>query len=210
MLTLLKNNRAAGMGFPATVDAAYLIAKDWMSSTAQVADSRGVIARGAAYMLADDIRVLAIVPPSPTPPKKKVQFKARAGSRAELNRAPIPSPSTADANARLRDARRRAGTCFECGESGHAVRNCPHLALVANEADAIANDELDEDALYAAQLQYAMVPAPGQHAMMTTDCVLFSPNEVIFDNAASTSVCENPDLLTDIVQSATPTIIGGV
>jgi len=39
--------------------------------------------------------------------------------------------------------------------------------------------------------------------------VLFSPYEVIFDNAASTSLFENPDLLTDIVPSAAPTIIEG-
>ena len=68
------------MGFPATIDVGYLIAKDWMSFIARVADSRGVIARGASFMLADDVRVLAIVPPAPTPPKKKVQPKTRAGS----------------------------------------------------------------------------------------------------------------------------------
>ena len=45
MLTVLKNNCAARMGLPATVDAAHLVAKDWMSSTAGVANSRGVIAR---------------------------------------------------------------------------------------------------------------------------------------------------------------------
>jgi len=56
------------------------------------------------------------------------------------------------------------------------VRNCSHLGLVASEADAILNDALDEDALHAAQLQYAIIPAPSQHVMMTTDCVLFSPH----------------------------------
>jgi hypothetical protein len=69
ILTVLKNNRTACMGFPAIVDAAYLIAKNWMSSTARLVDSRGVIAHGATCMLADDVRVLAIVPPAPTPPK---------------------------------------------------------------------------------------------------------------------------------------------
>ncbi len=43
-----------------------------------------------------------------------------------------------------------ADTCSECSESGHVVRNYPHLALVVNEANAMANDELDEDAMYAA------------------------------------------------------------
>ena len=104
-------------------------------------------------MLADDVRVLAIYCLSGTyPPKKKVQPKARAESRAEPIRAPIPRPPIVDANARLHDVRRRAGTCFERGESGHVVRDCPHLALVASEAEPIFNDELDENALYAAQL----------------------------------------------------------
>ena len=87
MLTVLKNNYASGLGFPATVEAAYLIAKDWMRSNARAADLRGVIARGAAFMLADDVRVLAIVPTASTTPKKKVQPKIRADperSRSEL------------------------------------------------------------------------------------------------------------------------------
>jgi hypothetical protein len=103
-------------------------------------------------MFANDVLVLAIVLPAPTPPKKKVQPKARAESGAQPIRAPIPRHPIADANARLRGVRRRARAYFECGESGHVVRNCPHLALAASEADTILNDELDEDALYASQL----------------------------------------------------------
>ncbi len=87
---------------------------------------------------------------------------------------------------------------------------CPHRALVAIETDAIAEDELDEDALYAAHVQYAMVLYPGQHEMMTADQVFFSPSEGIFYNAASTSVFANPDPLSHIVPSAVPTIAGGV
>ena len=208
MLTVLKNNRAAGMTFPATVDAAYVIAKDWMSSTARVADSRGIIARGAAFMLADEVRVLAIVPPAPTSSRKKTQPKTHARARVP-GPPPSPPPPTLDAKAKLREDRRR-GACFECGETGHVALRCPHRALVASEAEAIVEDELDEDALYAAQVQYGMVPAPGQHVMMMADRVLFSPSEVIFDNAASTSVFENPDLLSHIVPSATPTMVGGV
>jgi len=45
---------------------------------------------------------------------------------------------------------------------------------------------------------------------MTTDCVVFSSHEVIFDNATSMLVCDNPDLLTDIFPSATPIMFGGV
>ena len=62
MLTVHKTIRATCTGFPATVDVAYLIAKDWKSSTARVRNSRGVIARVAAFMLADVLRVLVIVP----------------------------------------------------------------------------------------------------------------------------------------------------
>jgi len=137
------------MGLPAAVDATYLIAKDWMSSATRVVDLRGVIPRGAAFMLADGRRARPCDYHSGTyPSKEKVQPKARVGSRAEQIRALISRPPITDANASLRDVRRRAGTYFESGESGHIVRNCPHLALVASEADAILNDELDEDTLY--------------------------------------------------------------
>ena len=42
------------------------------------------------------------------------------------------------------------------------------------------------------------------------DRVIFSPAEVIFDNAAARSVFENLELLCDIVKSDIPTTIGGV
>ena len=45
---------------------------------------------------------------------------------------------------------------------------------------------------------------------MTADYVLFAPEEVIFDTSASKSVFMNPDLLTDVVPNASPTVIGGV
>ena len=158
-------------------------------------------------MLADEVRVLAIVPPAPISSRKKNQPKSQTRSR---NPGPSSSPPTNDAKAKFREERRKTGSCFECGESGHTAWRCPHRALVATEAEAIVEDELDEDALYAAQVQYGMVSAPGQRAMMTCDRVLFSPSEVIFDNAASTLVFVNPDLLSHIVPSAAPTIVGGV
>ncbi len=48
--------------------------------------------------------------------------------------------------------------------------------------------------------------------MQTDDqeCVFFSPTEVIIDNAASLSLFQNMELLRDIVQSDTITVIGGV
>ena len=54
-----------------------------------------------------------------------------------------------------------------------------------------------------------MIPAPGHHAMMTADYVHFSPSEITIDNAALITVFENPYLLSDIVPSVMPTMIGG-
>ncbi len=76
MLTVLKNNHAAGMAFPVTVEAAYAIAKDWMSSTARVYDAHRIVAHGAAFMLADEVRVLAVVPPTLSFSRKKGKSKA--------------------------------------------------------------------------------------------------------------------------------------
>jgi hypothetical protein len=60
------NGRSAGGAFPESANAAYVIAKDWKSASVRAADSRGVIANGAAFMLADDVRALN-VDPVPTP-----------------------------------------------------------------------------------------------------------------------------------------------
>ncbi len=131
MLTVLKNNRVAGMGFQAVVDVAYIVAKERMCSTARV-----------AILLTADVRVLAIVPPAPSPPKKKVQLKSRAGSRAKPSRAPISRPPITDANARLCDVQRRAGPCFECGESGHIMRkflkSSPHSKQDRRDGERLA------------------------------------------------------------------------
>ena len=45
----LTNGRAAGQAFPATSDEAYIIAKDWRSSSARVADSHGIMANGPVF-----------------------------------------------------------------------------------------------------------------------------------------------------------------
>jgi hypothetical protein len=52
---------------------------------------------------------------------------------------------------------------FKRGETGR----CPRQTLIATETEAIVEDEQDEDALYAAQEQYGMAPAPDKHSMMT-------------------------------------------
>ena len=53
MVLYLTNGRAAVHAFPATVDEAYMIAKDWKSSSVRVADSRGIVADEAVFILAD-------------------------------------------------------------------------------------------------------------------------------------------------------------
>jgi hypothetical protein len=45
---------------------------------------------------------------------------------------------------------------------------------------------------------------------MTTDYALFTPEKVIFDTAASNPVFKNPNLLTNVAPSGSPTVNGGV
>ncbi len=108
-----------------------------------------------------------------------------------------------DAEKEVREARQRAGTCYKCGEAGHAIRNCPRQALAAIEIDEATRYEIDD-----AVAQAAMYAA--HCAIMTTDYALFATKEVIFDTAASKSVFKNPDLLTNVTPSASPTVIGGL
>jgi hypothetical protein len=108
-----------------------------------------------------------------------------------------------DAEKEIRVARQRAGTCYKCGEAGHAIRNCPRHALAAIKIEAATRDEIDDAAAQAAM--YA-----AHYALMTTDYALFAPEEVIFDTATSKSVLKNPNLLTNVAPSGSPTVIGGV
>ena len=195
MVLYLTNGRVAGQAFPATADEAYIIAKDWKSSSARIADSRGIIANGAIFMLADEVRVLAVVP-SPVAPNRRPRPAVR-------DRALKPWRLMTDAEKEVRVARQRAGTCYKCGEAGHAIRNCPRQALAAIEIEAATRDEIDDAAAQAAM--YA-----AHYALVTTDYALFAPEEVIFDTAASKSVFKNPNLLTNVAPSGSPTVIGGV
>ncbi len=49
MMLYLTNVRAARNAFPATIDEAYTILKEWKSFSAQVVDSHGVIATGVVF-----------------------------------------------------------------------------------------------------------------------------------------------------------------
>ncbi len=100
-------------------------------------------------------------------------------------------------------ARQRAGTCYKCGEAGHAIRSCPHQALAAIEIEAATRDAIDDVAAQATI--YA-----AHYVLVTTDYELFAPDDVIFDTAASKSMFKNPNLLTNAASSGFPTVIGGV
>jgi len=58
----ITNGITAGQSIPATADEAYIIAKNWKSFSTRVTDSRRIIAKGLAFMLADEVCAFAIVP----------------------------------------------------------------------------------------------------------------------------------------------------
>ncbi len=60
MFIHLMNGRSDVGAFLEFANAAYVIAKVWKSDSVRVADSRGVIASGAAFMLAADVRALIV------------------------------------------------------------------------------------------------------------------------------------------------------
>jgi len=70
MVLYLTNGRVAGQASSATADEAYIIAKNRKTSSARVADSRGIIANGAIFMLADEVRALAFISSLVGPNKK--------------------------------------------------------------------------------------------------------------------------------------------
>ncbi len=145
------NGRDAGQPFPAIADEAYTIAKEWKSFTAWAADSRGINANGSIFMLADEVRVLAITPSSSRMAKKKKQPTAE--ERVQNPRTPKTGAELA-----LREAHQKARTCYRCSEPGHVIRNCPQHALATIEAEANTRDEAD-DAATQASLYVAMYAA---------------------------------------------------
>ncbi len=152
MVLYLTNSKVAGQAFPATADEAYIIGKVGKSFSARVADSRGIIANGAVFLLADKGRALAIVP--------SLVASNRKPKPAGRDRALEPWRLMIDAEKEIREARQRTGTCNKWGETGHKVRQCPHHALAAIEIEATKRDEFDNNAaqapIYAAQ--YALWP----------------------------------------------------
>ncbi len=70
MVLCLINGIVAGQAFLVTADEAYIIAKDWKSSSARVTDLRRIVADGENCMLADEVRALAVVPSHVAPNRK--------------------------------------------------------------------------------------------------------------------------------------------
>jgi hypothetical protein len=220
MFVHLMNGRSAGGAFPESANAAYVIAKDWKSASARVTDSRGVIASGAAFMLADDVRAL-IIDPVPTPsarrptiatPARKLSsgVPTRGSARSAMrSKVRFSSPPMMRAAATRRALALDKRACYNCNEVGHLFAQCPHPVLVA-----VGDEDDEESALYDAAMRRddatcMMTRSVSVHAV-DHELVCFSPTEVILDNAASRSLFENTELLQDIVQSDAPTMIGGV
>ena len=99
--------------------------------------------------------------------------------------------------------------CYNCNVVGHLFAQCPYPILVA-----VGDEDGEESALYdtAMRRDDAACIMKRSVYMQAVDheVVFFSPTEVVLDNAASRSIFENIELLQDIVQSDTPTVIGGV
>ncbi len=93
-------------------------------------------------MLADEVRALAVLP-SPVAPNRRPRPAVR-------DRALKPWRLIPDAEKEVRVAHQRAGTCFKCGDAGHAIRICPRQALAAIEIEAPMIDEIDDAAAQAA------------------------------------------------------------
>jgi hypothetical protein len=204
MLIQLLNGRSAGGAFPASANYAYAAAKDWRSASLRATDSLGIVASGGAYMIADDVRAL-VVSPQATPatkrssgamPSKKLYLPPKSADQATSRvrfASPPPVADSAIHDAPPRERRAETRTCFKCEKVGHVIKNCPHLALAA-----IEDEEDEESAFY----EVGLYDLGLDSACLMTRCatgihekVLFTPNEVIFDCAASRSLFENKDLL---------------
>ena len=185
MLVQLLNGRSAGGAFPASANDAYVVAKDWISASLRATDSRGIVASGAAFMLADDVRAL-VVSPQATPaikrssgamPSKKLSLPPKSAGQITSRvrfASPPPVADSAIHNAPPRERRAETRTCYKCGTVGHIIKNCPQFALAA-----IGDEEDDESALYEAALYDLGLDS----ACLMTRCateinekVLFTPN----------------------------------
>ncbi len=160
MFVQLMNGRSAGGAFPDSANAAYVIAKDWKSASVRVADSRGAIANGPAFMLVDDVRAL-VVDPLPTPSKRKPTIATH--TRRPSNLAPTMSNARSAMRPKVRFGSilvmRAAAVprvhaldkrvCYNCNDLGHLFAQCPHPVLVA-----VGDEAGDELALYDAAMRH--------------------------------------------------------
>jgi hypothetical protein len=193
MLVQSFNGRSAGGAFPATANDAYVVAKDWRSASIRVADSWGIVASGAAFMLADNVRALVVSPQATATTKrssgamswKKLSLPPKSAGQVTSRvrfASPPPIADSALYDAPPRERRAESRTCFKCGKVGHVIKNCPHIALAA-----IGDERDEESALYEAVLNdLGLDPAclMTRCAIGIQERVMFTPNEVIFDCVA--------------------------
>ena len=85
----------------------------------------------------------------------------------------------------------------------HNQKLPPSEARATIKTEAATRDEIGDAAAHAAM--YA-----AQYALMPTDYAHFALEEMIFDTAASKFVFKNPNLLTNVAPSGSPTVIWGV
>jgi hypothetical protein len=142
MLVQLLNGLSAGGAFLVTANDTYIVAKDWTSASLRVADSRSIVASGAAFVRADDVRTLTIssltssspkrsndvIPSKKTspPPKSigqptsRVRFASQASAFDPENRDDV-----------LRGKKAETRTCYRCGKDGHVANDYSHVVLAA-------------------------------------------------------------------------------
>lgn len=199
MVSQLNNNQMAGMpGFPTTVQQAYNLAKDWKSDV-RLTDSRGAVSTGAAFILADDMRVLI------APVKKLAPKTPRASSSAATStNGALPVP-TVSAYVETR-------SCHHCNQVGHLRRNCPHREKPLTEKALLAvGDEVDEDALYEASMIYGAAYMTHESGVSAADELsAYGSTVVVLDHASSLSLFHNADLLGALTDRLVPINVGGV
>ena len=159
MFVHVMNGSSACCAFPEYASAAYVIVEVWKSASVRVADSRGVIASGATFILEDDVRgfiVDIVSTPSTRRPniatlarKPSNVVPARGNARSTMRpKVRFPSPPTMRTIAAPRAFARNKRAYYNCKEVGHLFVKCPHPIIVAD------GDEYDdESALYDAAMR---------------------------------------------------------
>jgi hypothetical protein len=116
MVAHLENTQRSGGAFPATVDAAYLIAKEWKAPATAANFRTGRVE--SAFLLADELVFYA-------PPK------AHAAPAAVQTAAPVGPVAPTEKRARGPPRAVETRICHNCNQVGHLRKYCPHRVMVA-------------------------------------------------------------------------------